>query len=301
MSNILKAKHQRAERIIRLKKLRANYIDTYAGKRLPEMLNKPTITTPKPEAKENKPPVVESQEVDKKPFEYTPAEEKDTYDIPPVNFYIPQPYGRNPIGLAQAQPQTIRPAKLNIQPELNEYTRGMRGALRGTQGNTSVNVAQQMQGLNNLYDAQNKLFGQKYNFDEQSRAGADQFNAQAIMNTDAANLQRIGVQQDLINRREGILDTQRRTDFQAGIENADKQNAYGLSKEYIEDTFGPYLNNKGKLDLVYNPITGEKINKDKEKTYTRAEYDKIIAAEKKAAEPQRYGGSLKKIKLKLRK
>lgn len=282
-----------------LKKLRANYIDKLAGKRLPERLNEPTITTPKPEAKESKPPVVESQEVDKKPFEYTPAEEKDTYDIPPVNFYIPQPYGRNPIGLQLAQAQTIRPAKLNIQPELNEYTRGMRGALRGTQGNTSVNVAQQMQGLNNLYGAQNRLFGQKYNFDEQSRMGAEQFNAQAIMNTDAANLQRIAAEQDAIARREGVLDTQRRTDFQAGLENVQKENAYGLSKEYIEDVFAPYINNKGKIDLTQVPRTTT--SKDKEKTYTRAEYDKMIAAEKKATEPQRYGGSLKKIKLKLRK
>lgn len=283
-----------------LKKLRANYIDTYAGKRLPKMLNEPTITTPKPEAKESKPPIVESQEVDKKPFEYTPAEEKDTYDIPPVNFYIPQPYGRNPIGLQLAQAQTIRPAKLNIQPELNEYTRGMRGALRGTQGNTSVNVAQQMQGLNNLYNAQNRLFGQKYNFDEQSRMGAEQFNAQAIMNVDAANLQRIAAEQDAIARREGILDTQRRTDFQAGIENADKQNAYNLSKKYIESTFGPYLNNQGKLNFTYDPDTGEKINKGKEKTYTASELNKMTPEQRKAL-GLKFGGSVKKIKLKLRK
>jgi hypothetical protein len=157
-----------------------------------------------------------------------------------------------------------------------------------------------MQGLNNLYGAQNKLFGQKYNFDEQSRAGADQFNAQAIMNTDAANIQRIGVNQDAIARREGAIDTQRRTDFQAGIENADKQNAYGLSKQYIESTFGPYLNNEGKLNFTYNPDTGEKINKDKEKTYTRAEWDKKIADEKKA-QGFKFGGPVKKIKLKLRK
>jgi len=156
-----------------------------------------------------------------------------------------------------------------------------------------------MQGLNNLYGAQNKLYGQKYNFDEQSRMGADQFNAQAIMNTDAGNLQRIGVQQDLINRREGALDTQRRKDFNKNIENSQKENAYGLSKEYIEDVFGPYLNNEGKIDLTQLPRTTT--SKDKEKTYTRAEYDKIIAAEKEAAKTQRYGGSVKKIKLKLRK
>ena len=237
-------------------------------------------------------PVVPKLTIDKE-------EEEPDYDFPAINAFIPQPYGRNPIGLAQAQPQTIRPAKLNIQPELNEYNRGMRGAFRGTQGNTSVNVAQQMQGLNNLYGAQNKLYGQKYNFDEQSRMGAEQFNAQAIMNTDAGNLQRIGVQQDLINRREGALDTQRRKDFQKGMENVQKENAYGLSKEYIEDVFGPYINNKGKIDLTQVPRTTT--SKDKEKTYTRAEYDKMIAAEKKAIEPQRYGGSLKKIKLKLRK
>jgi hypothetical protein len=180
----------------------------------------------------------------------------------------------------------------------------MRGALRGTQGNTSVNVAQQMQGLNNLYGAQNKLFGQKYNFDEQSRAGADQFNAQAIMNTDAANIQRIGVNQDAIARREGALDTQRRTDFQAGIENADKQNAYGLSKDYIESTFGPYLNNEGKLNFAYDPATGEKINKDKEKSYTMAQINKmkdLTDMQKKELGYGKYGGSLKKIKLKLRK
>lgn len=259
---------------------------------------KEPVKTPKPEAKESKPPVVESQEVDKKPFEYTPAEEKETYDIPPVNFYIPQSYGRNPIGLQLAQAQTIRPAKLNIQPELNEYNRSMRGALRGTQGNTSVNVAQQMQGLNNLYDAQNKLFGQKYNFDEQSRMGADQFNAQAIMNTDAANLQRIAAEQDAIARREGILDTQRRTDFQAGLENADKQNAYNLSKKYIESTFGPYLNNEGKFNFVYNPLTAEK--NTKEKSYTASELNKMTAEQRKAL-GLKFGGSVKKIKLKLRK
>jgi hypothetical protein len=240
-------------------------------------------------------------EVELKNANIEKEKERPTYDIPPANFYIPQSYGRNPIGLALAQPQTIRPAKLNIQPELNEYNRGIRGAFRGTQGNTSVDVAQQMQGLNNLYGAQNKLYGQKYNFDEQSRMGAEQFNAQAIMNTDAANIQRIGVNQDAIARREGAIDTQRRTDFQAGIENADKQNAYGLSKEYIEDTFAPYLNNQGKLNFTYDPRTGEKINKDKEKTYTRAEYDKMIADEKNATKPIKYGGSLKKIKLKLRK
>jgi hypothetical protein len=240
-------------------------------------------------------PVVPKLTIDKE-------EEEPDYDFPAINAFIPQPYGRNPIGLALAQPQTIRPAKLNIQPELNEYTRGMRGALRGTQGNTSVDVAQQMQGLNNLYGAQNRLFGQKYNFDEQSRMGAEQFNAQAIMNTDAANLQRIGVQQDLINRREGAIDTQRRKDFEKGIQNVQKENAYGLSKEYIESTLAPYLNNKGKLEFTYDPRTGEKINKGKEKSYTKSELDKMTVAERKAIGFNfKYGGPVKKIKLKLRK
>jgi hypothetical protein len=262
-------------------------------------LPKEPVKTPTAEVKKETPPEVKGDEPKVPDLSIDKEEEEPYYDFPAINAFIPQPYGRNPIGLAQAQPQTIRPAKLNIQPELNEYNRSMRGAFRGTQGNTSVNVAQQMQGLNNLYGAQNKLYGQKYNFDEQSRMGAEQFNAQAIMNTDAANLQRIGVQQDLINRREGALDTQRRKDFEKGMENVQKENAYGLSKEYIEDVFGPYINNKGKIDLTQVPRTTT--SKDKEKTYTRAEYDKMIAAEKNAVLPKRYGGSLKKIKLKLRK
>jgi len=228
------------------------------------------------------------------------GKERPTYDIPPANFYIPQSYGRNPIGLALAQPQTIRPAKLNIQPELNEYNRGIRGAFRGTQGNTSVDVAQQMQGLNNLYGAQNKLYGQKYNFDEQSRMGAEQFNAQAIMNTDAGNIQRIGAQQDAIARREGILDTQRRTDFQAGLENSQKENAYRLSKDYINRYFGP-LSNSGNL-YSYNPDT--LTSAKKEKTYTMAQINKmkdLTDMQKKELGYGKYGGSLKKIKLKLRK
>ena len=266
-----------------LKKLRANYMDTFAGKRLPEMLKTitPSVNPPAVEVKPPK-PSVEGDIVENRAFDYTTPGKKNTYNIPPVNFYIPQPYGRNPIGLKLAQAETIRPAKLNIQPELNEYTRGMRGALRGTQGNTSVNVAQQMQGLNNLYGAQNKLFGQKYNFDEQSRMNAEQFNAQAIMNVDSANIQRIGVQQDLINRREGALDTQRRTDFQAGLENAQKQNAYNLSKDYIENTFGQYLNNEGKLEFPFDPLTGKPNTTTKEK-------------------PKKLGGSVKKVKLKLKK
>lgn len=281
-----------------LEVLRGNFIDDLRGKRLPKMLeDKPAPGTTKTT---ETPPATQNQEVDKKKLDIETAGKKANYDIPAINAYIPQSYGRNPIGLQLAQAQTIRPAKLNIQSELNEYNRGMRGALRGTQGNTSVNVAQQMQGLNNLYGAQNKLYGQKYNFDEQSRMGADQFNAQAIMNTDAANIQRIGVNQDAIARREGAIDTQRRTDFQAGIENADKQNAYGLSKEYIESTFGPYLNNEGKLNFAYNPTTGEKINKDKEKSYTVSQINKMTAEERKA-QGFKFGGSVKKIKLKLRK
>jgi hypothetical protein len=282
-----------------LEVLRGNFIDDLRGKRLPKMLEDkpvPGKTTEIPKT----PPEDKGQEVDKKKLDIETADKKADYDIPAINAYIPQSYGRNPIGLQLAQAQTIRPAKLNIQAELNENNRGMRGAFRGTQGNTSVNVAQQMQGLNNLYGAQNKLFGQKYNFDEQSRAGADQFNAQAIMNTDAANIQRIGVNQDAIARREGAIDTQRRTDFQAGLENADKQNAYGLSKQYIESTFGPYLNNEGKLNFAYDPATGEKNTKDKEKSYTASQLNKMTAEERKAL-GLKFGGSVKKIKLKLRK
>ena len=249
------------------------------------------------EKKKEEPPVVKGDEPVVPKLSIDKEEEEPYYDYPAINAFIPQPYGRNPIGLAQAKPQTIRPAKLNIQPELNEYNRGIRGAFRGTQGNTSVDVAQQMQGLNNLYGAQNKLYGQKYNFDEQSRMGAEQFNAQAIMNTDAGNLQRIGAQQDLINRREGILDTQRRTDFQAGIENADKQNAYGLSKEFINKNFSP-LSNSGNM-YIYDPSRVTPV--EKEKSYTKSQWEKKIADEKKATEGKKYGGSLKKIKLKLRK
>jgi hypothetical protein len=254
----------------------------------------------KEEEKKKEDKVITGDEVELKNANIEKEKERPTYDIPPANFYIPQSYGRNPIGLALAQPQTIRPAKLNIQPELNEYNRGIRGAFRGTQGNTSVDVAQQMQGLNNLYGAQNKLYGQKYNFDEQSRMGAEQFNAQAIMNTDAGNIQRIGAQQDAIARREGILDTQRRTDFQAGIENSQKENAYRLSKDYINRYFGP-LSNSGNL-YSYNPDT--LTSAKKEKSYTMAQINKmkdLTDMQKKELGYEKYGGSLKKIKLKLRK
>jgi hypothetical protein len=254
----------------------------------------------KEEEKKKEDKVITGDEIELKNFNIEKGKERPTYDIPPANFYIPQSYGRNPIGLALAQPQTIRPAKLNIQPELNEYNRGIRGAFRGTQGNTSVDVAQQMQGLNNLYGAQNKLYGQKYNFDEQSRMGAEQFNAQAIMNTDAGNIQRIGAQQDAIARREGILDTQRRTDFQAGIENSQKENAYRLSKDYINRYFGP-LSNSGNL-YSYNPDT--LTSAKKEKSYTMAQINKmkdLTDMQKKELGYGKYGGSLKKIKLKLRK
>ena len=252
------------------------------------------------EVEETPKDIGKGDEIEISNFNIEKGKERPTYDIPPANFYIPQSYGRNPIGLALAQPQTIRPAKLNIQPELNEYNRGIRGAFRGTQGNTSVDVAQQMQGLNNLYGAQNKLYGQKYNFDEQSRMGAEQFNAQAIMNTDAGNIQRIGAQQDAIARREGILDTQRRTDFQAGIENSQKENSYRLSKDYINRYFGP-LSNSGNL-YSYNPDT--LTSAKKEKSYTMAQINKmkdLTDMQKKELGYGKYGGSLKKIKLKLRK
>jgi hypothetical protein len=278
------------------------YTDDMLGVRtLTPVKKQPTATTTTTTTKKDD-EVITGDETKTPDSNIEKGKEEPDYDFPAINAYLPQPYGRNPIGLALAQPQTIRPAKLNIQPELNEYNRGIRGAFRGTQGNTSVDVAQQMQGLNNLYGAQNKLYGQKYNFDEQSRMGAEQFNAQAIMNTDAGNIQRIGAQQDAIARREGILDTQRRTDFQAGLENAQKENAYGLSKEFINKNFSP-LSNSGNM-YIYDPSKTTPV--EKEKSYTKSQWEKITADEKRAAEknataPKRYGGSLKKIKLKLRK
>jgi len=57
---------------------------------------------------------------------------------------------------------------------------------------------------------------------------------------DADNISRINTFQDLIQRREGLLDTQKRTDFQKSIENEQKAKSYELTKDYIKNTFGDF-------------------------------------------------------------
>ena len=130
-----------------------------------------------------------------------------------------------------------------MQPQLNQITRGQR-ALQSNLGDRSASsIGNLLQSQTNAYNAQNQVYGQKYNFNRQQDANDQQFNAQAKTQADQYNQQSQFQQlEDPRRRREGILDTQKRTDNNAFTENQMKERAYNTTRDYIQSAFNPYAN-----------------------------------------------------------
>jgi hypothetical protein len=173
-----------------------------------------------------------------------------------IGMTLPNAYVKDPIYMSQVNPQFIDPRYLDINPQLNEISRGKSAVLNtlGDRGTNSIGTALQTQ--INAYNQNQQAFNTKYNYDKQQDAAVQQFNAESKMNTDRVNLGEQNKFYDNIAKRQAAIENQKINDVQAGIENAAKERAYNLSKDYIDTTFHPskYMTSDEFLANAYQNI-----------------------------------------------
>lgn len=220
---------------------------------------------------------------------------KEGFNFPRIDmpgFIMPSNYALEPVPLDVMRPQYIDPRYLDIQPQLNEITRGTRALMRGMPSDESVNIARAFQAQSNAYNAMQPVFGQKYNYDQQQDLAAQQANARAKMESDLRNIAYRQAFNEAIARGKGLRDTQIRTDREAALENMMKQRSYDLTRDYINRTFLP--------SDTANPVINPETN-----AYNQDYIDFLNSPEFKEAYNKRnkkkYGGLIKKIKPKIKK
>jgi len=212
--------------------------------------------------------------------------------------YLPNNYGRSPLNFYDLNPEFIDPRYLDIQPQLNQVSRGQRAFQNNLGSRTSSDMSNLLQSQVNAYNQNQNIYGQKYNYDRQQDATAQQFNAQAVMNTDKYNQSAWYNQlEDPIRRRESILDTQIRTDDQANIENASNATAFYNNLDYIQNEV-PYYNKLNK-DQIVEALDLYVKQQDPYKT-TKKTITKKTKNGTEKTEIAKYGGKVK-IKPKLKR
>lgn len=271
--------------------LRPSFIDAIGQYRYLEPNKQPAATsTTTPKIEKTPPPA---------PTVPTPDQViNQTYEVPGLNLGIalPNVYERLPLNYYKIEPEYIDPRYLDIQPQLNRIGRGQR-AIESTLGSRgSSDMANLLQAQANRAAAEQEAYGQKYNYDRAQDAAAQQFNAQAKMNTNQYNQQSWFQQlEDPIRRRESLIGTQQMMDDQAAIENARKMQAFYGNKDYIDQTFNPFK------DMTMQDLLG---NLDAGKFFKQYQTDAVKQSkaskdDEEKTEVKRYGGKIKKkIKIK---
>ncbi len=188
-----------------------------------------------------------------------------------LGIQFPNIQGRLPLNYQEIEPEYINPLYLDIQPQLNEISRNDRAIQNNLGSRGATDIANLLQSKSNSYNAQQQTFGQKYGYDRNQDAQAQQFNAQAKMNTNQYNQGSWFSQlEDPIRRREGVIDTQMKMDNTADIENMQKQQAFMNNKNYINKTFGQFQNMTPEQAVAMATLMG--ISQDEPKKKKEAKY-----------------------------
>lgn len=212
--------------------------------------------------------------------------------------YLPNNYGRLPLNFYDLNPEFIDPRYLDIQPQLNQVSRGQRAFQNNLGSRTSSDMSNLLQSQVNAYNQNQNIYGQKYNYDRQQDATAQQFNAQAVMNTDQYNQSAWYNQlEDPIRRRDGALSTQELKDSITSQENASNSTAYYNNLDYIQNEV-PYYNKLNK-DQIVEALDLYIKQQDPYKTTKKTTTKKTEEGTEKT-EVVKYGGKVK-IKPKIKK
>jgi len=231
---------------------------------------------------ENKPAVKQptSDPVAPTDYKFTNKAKQQDFDMPNINMGIPLPYNEKttPLNYYKIQPEFIDPRYLNVQPQLNDITRGVRTVQNNLGDRSTSSVGNSLQAQINAYGQENQVYGNKYNYDKGQDSQAQQFNAQAKMTTDQYNQNSWYNQlEDPIRARSSAKNKQFKENQQRGLENWNEQMAYNNNADYINKTFytPQDLNSLNWHGQTLNPIDAKKALKAKwDEEYDKKEYFK---------------------------
>lgn len=278
-----------------LKTLRGNYIDNYKGKRMfAPKLKSQTVSQPQL-------PTI-PKEIEKIVYKDRIIKDAPQYNLDGLNINIPLPnvYSRLPLNYYKINPEYIDPRYLNVQDELNDITRNQRSFQTNIGSRSASDISNLLQAQANADAQRNRVYSQKYNYDRQQDAQAQQFNAQAKMNTNQYNQQSWYNQLEApLRMREAAIGDQELTDYYRGLERIDQANAYRNTKDYIDKTYGNYKNltKEQLLDILStnNPYS-DYMDKDVTTKTTTKKGDTTVTETKKG----KYGAKVK-IKPKIKR
>jgi hypothetical protein len=236
-------------------------------------------------------------------YKFPQRKQEDSFQMPNFNMGIPLPYNEKttPLNYYKVQPEYIDPRYLNVQPQLNDITRGVRTVQNNLGDRSTASVGNSLQAQINAYGQQDQVYGNKYNYDKGQDSQAQQFNAQAKMNTDQYNQNSWYNQlEDPIRARSSAKNKQFKENQQRGLENWNEQMAFNNNSNYINDTFY----NPKNIDIInwvanLNPVD---IKKAKESKWNdEIEKEQYIKQKKAELGIAKNGGKVRikpKIKLK---
>jgi hypothetical protein len=235
-------------------------------------------------------------------YKFTNKAKQQDFDMPNINMGIPLPYNEKttPLNYYKIQPEFIDPRYLNVQPQLNDITRGVRTVQNNLGDRSTSSVGNSLQAQINAYGQENQVYGNKYNYDKGQDSQAQQFNAQAKMTTDQYNQNSWYNQlEDPIRARSSAKNKQFKENQQRGLENWNEQIAYNNNADYINKTFytPQDLNSLNWHGQTLNPIDAKRALKAK----WDEEYDKKEYFKQRDLGQAKNGGKVKikpKIKLK---
>lgn len=165
-----------------------------------------------------------------------------------------------PIFSARYNPLLLPEApQLGISSQLDRNYAQTQAVLGASSGNQSVDLARGAQALSNLYDANNQVYGQKYNADMQTRYQTDATNTQIMNQAALTNLQRADQFWDKVTARKANKDA---------TNNAIANSVYAKSKakryeqtsiNLLNELYPNYRYNQGAQGFEY--VTDSKGNK----------------------------------------
>lgn len=252
---------------------------------------------------ENKPAVKQpaSDSVDKTQYKIPERKQDKSFNMPNLNLGIPLPYNEKttPLNYYKIQPEFIDPRYLNVQPQLNDITRGVRTVQNNLGDRSTASVGNSLQAQINAYGQQDQVYGNKYNYDKSQDLQAQQSNAETEMNTRLYNQNSWYNQlEDPIRARSSAKNKQFKENQQRGLENWNEQMAFNNNSEYMR-TFNPGVPNQFNWGANLNPVD---VRKAKESKWNdEIEKEQYIKQKKAELGLAKNGGKVRikpKIKLK---
>lgn len=244
-----------------------------------------------------------SNVVDKTQYKIPERKQDKSFNMPNLNLGIPLPYNEKttPLNYYKINPEFIDPRYLNVQPQLNDITRGVRTVQNNLGDRSTASVGNSLQAQINAYGQQDQVYGNKYNYDKSQDLQAQQSNAETEMNTRLYNQNSWYNQlEDPIRARSSAKNKQFKENQQRGLENWNEQMAFNNNSNYINDTFyNPKNINNINWVANLNPVD---IKKAKESKWNdEIEKEQYIKQKKAELGFAKNGGKVRikpKIKLK---